>query len=360
MTGYMGAAMEEYTYPQQCYNSQNHWHLGWFGDRQIDIDSKSLESGPMLLHIAAFVDYDKTKLLSDDITYHILVRIAGVVYLQYNRAKDHNVGSTELGDKLVIVKMNTTSGTTDVLVGLDSRQSIIQIPITDEGDENTMKSVVVEVCLVVEQKETKNIPSEDKPDYMIISIGYNSSSCEDYLANPDEYKRKHSPTAAPALSTSQPSVTPSIAIREIPIQLNSIRPTQKPNGLTTTKTPPTFVPTQTKTTTPTIQTEAITSRITKNRTLLILFLLFQVCFLSGLFILYILFVRQYKQQKIFWKYKEDQKQLLLAQNGQTNHDAHSLFNEADNDLSSTVSFTTEQNDTHLSFSGFQNQEHVVA
>jgi hypothetical protein len=55
-TGYMGSAYDETAYPQQCFNAQNHWHLNWYIDRQITVHPED----PVLLKVAAFVDYNRS------------------------------------------------------------------------------------------------------------------------------------------------------------------------------------------------------------------------------------------------------------------------------------------------------------
>jgi hypothetical protein len=223
-----------------------------------------------------------------------------------------------------------------------------------------VRSLVIEVCQVVVQPDSKEeISSEDLPDYMIISVGYDLSSCQDFVTNPDAYKQTPSPTTSPSLpKENTPSEAPSIAIRGVPIYSNSVQPTLKTNM--STQSPSKM--TSTTPVQPDTKNETIASRIAKNRSLLILFLLFQACFLSGLFVLYLLFVRQYKKQKVFWKFKEDQQQQLqfLTQNGRTNHDAHSLFNEADDELSSTVSFASDLVEKQIYSSGLYGSERLVA
>jgi hypothetical protein len=365
----MGAAMQEYMAPQKCYNSQNHWRLGWFADRQIEIDSGTLLTGPKLLHIAAFVDYEKTQYQNDGFLYHVLARIEDVFYLQYNRAKDYNIGTTELGDKLVVVKLNTTTGTSDVLVGLDDGLSLFQFPVSDQGDNQNIRNLVFEVCRVVVKtdSDTSDTSGNENPDYIILSVGYDSSCCKDFLANPAAYMQTNTPTTVPSDAKQiSPSEAPTITVTGTPQPPpSSARPTPK-NEIPIQSIPRqpaegTGPPTQLISIQPTTKNETMSSQFDDNRSVFVLFLVFQVCFLLALFILYLLFVRQYKKQKELWNYKEDQKYnlQLLALNGRTNHDAQSLFNEVDDDLSSTVSFATEGNDKQFYLSGLQRPERLA-
>jgi hypothetical protein len=156
-TGYMGSAPQILHYPEKCYNGQNHWHLGWYEDRALELDfgSSDLDS-PVLLYIAAFVDYDKT-----DEGFYVVVKI-GDYYLQYNRARSFNKQTSEKGDTLTVVKYVSSIGT-DLVVGLNWA-----LPYWEGSIEG--EKLVVELC---ETERGDNI----SPDFMIVSVGRGESAC---------------------------------------------------------------------------------------------------------------------------------------------------------------------------------------
>ena len=312
----MGAAMQAHTFPQKCYNSQNHWHLAWFKDRQFDITPEALQNGPIILYIAAFVDYDQIQVtpLSDlGYTFFVLARVDDY-YLQYNRAKFHNIGTTELADKLVIVKHNVTSGMTDELVGLDLYNKSYTASVQTNDTNQPSRNLMLDVCRVVNGTRTSTQTKRGiQPDYVIVSIGYDISGCQAFLNNPDAFKVTNAPTIAP-----YPNLQP------------ALNPTVYQNPTVSSK-PSSYV---------TDNHASIWSF--QNRSLIVLFLMFQVGFLVSLFGIYLLFVRQYKRQKALWEYSE-QKELnkrLIALRSSRNNDVHSLYNEVGDDSSSTVSFSS--------------------
>ena len=154
-TSNMGISSAEIGGPLACYNGANHWYLGWFPDGRLDLTS--VPSNPITVNIPAFVDYSETAYASDQ---YVLVK-AGNFYIQYNRAKDHNMGARAMPDQLVITWDGNPgpSGQTQLITGLDMSNSYY-------SDGST---VAIQVC---------NVVMNGNVDYMVVSIGQGSTNCQ--------------------------------------------------------------------------------------------------------------------------------------------------------------------------------------
>ena len=138
--------------PLQCYNACNHWTLGWFPSKRLDLSGGA--GGPQTVQIAAFVDADQSAS-----GQYILVKLPGNLYLQYNRAKEHNIGTRDKIDQLAIVwdSSGSNQGDTVMITGLDMNN-----PTYNSG------SAVVQVC---------SVQIGGSVDYMVVSIGASYADC---------------------------------------------------------------------------------------------------------------------------------------------------------------------------------------
>jgi hypothetical protein len=157
-TGYMGSAYEATGYPQQCFNAQNHWHLKWYIARQVIVNPED----PVLLKVAAFVDYNKTTEGSE----YVLVQVGQDHYFQYNRAKSFNIGTKEDKDRLTFVRDDGDG--TSLFIGMDSRSTNF---FYVEDFEGSGKRLNIEVCA-----EIMGI-AEGDADLMLVSVGFGESMC---------------------------------------------------------------------------------------------------------------------------------------------------------------------------------------
>jgi Gametolysin peptidase M11 len=148
-TGNMGQSSSTAGFPLFCYNAANHWSLNWFTDSRLDLVARAK---PVTVTIPAFVDYVETAAKTD---MFVLVRV-GTLYMQYNRAKDHNIGTKAMANQLVIVRQTGTMGTS-LIAGLD-----LENPTYSDSD------VSVRVCSV---QSTLGV------DYMVVSIGSTRTNC---------------------------------------------------------------------------------------------------------------------------------------------------------------------------------------
>ena len=171
-TGYMGAAQAERYGPQKCYNAQNHWTLGWFDDRAIKLDTFTR---PRILQLAAFVDYP--------LTYErefVVINIADQHFVQFNRAKDHNTGPGYMENQVTIVSGDVSSGTTDLVVGLDMESSEYRFP----NFQDTQSDLVIDVCYMRLENDSDGKTKHSlatkrrKPDKVILSIALDRSMCK--------------------------------------------------------------------------------------------------------------------------------------------------------------------------------------
>jgi hypothetical protein len=85
---------------------------------------------------------------------YVLVKV-GNFYMQYNRAKDYNVGTKAMPNQLVLIQSDESR--TELIAGIDSNNPIY----SDNG-------VFLEVCKVELVGEV---------DQMVVSIGRSSTAC---------------------------------------------------------------------------------------------------------------------------------------------------------------------------------------
>ena len=155
-TGSMGISTSTVGGPKECYNAANHWFLDWYDGSRLDLDPPST---PVTVTVPAFVDYRETRWTDEK--YSVLVK-TGDLYMQYNRAKDHNSGTRAMADQLVIVR--DTGGGSTLITGLDIKNPVYS--------DNT---VSIRVC---------SVKTEGSVDYMEISIGKDSTNCSTKNSSP--------------------------------------------------------------------------------------------------------------------------------------------------------------------------------
>lgn len=126
VTAFMGQSSAEVGGPVSCYNACNHWSLNWFPSQRMEITP----GNPVTIQLAAFVDATR----SGGAT--VLVK-ARDFYMQYNRAKDFNMGTRAMGNQLVVVHGDGLNGGSDttLVAGLDMSN-----PTYNDG------STTIQVC----------------------------------------------------------------------------------------------------------------------------------------------------------------------------------------------------------------------
>ena len=206
--GYMGSAPQRTRYPQRCYNGQNHWFLGWYQDRSLEVDPFRSR----VVKLAAFVDYMKAA--TDE---PVVVKIGYDLYLQYNRAKGMNQDTNDAEDAVSVVR--DLGDGTDLIASLDTRNSVFR-----EQDGNEM--LTVEVCGV-------HAGNALSPDYMLVAIGYQDGLCPTVDTEPPTKAPTKSPTRAPTVVfppgySGPTAVTNGWPGAEAPIPLPTRAPTRYP------------------------------------------------------------------------------------------------------------------------------------
>jgi Gametolysin peptidase M11 len=138
--------------PLQCYNACNHWTLGWFPNQRLDLSGGL--SQPIVTNVVAFVDADQAYP-----GQYAIVKLPGNIYLQFNRAKEYNVGTRANIDQLVVVwdSSGNNSGETVFVTSLDAYNTYY-----NSG------SVVVQIC---------SVQIGGSVDYMVVSIGPGWADC---------------------------------------------------------------------------------------------------------------------------------------------------------------------------------------
>ena len=96
--------------PRMCFNAHKNWILGWYSDRQIQIDP---DSQPFQGRLLAFTDAGGAA--SGDV---VIVQF-GDLYIQYNRAEALNIQVLEKKDQLVITRANADT-TSESMAGLSA------------------------------------------------------------------------------------------------------------------------------------------------------------------------------------------------------------------------------------------------
>jgi hypothetical protein len=125
-----------------CYNAANHWDLGWFENARRDLGSAG-PSTPIQISLTAFTSYPSGKI--------VLVKV-GNMYMQYNQAAVHNLGTDpNTANQLVVVEKHSNAFTS-------------RLAVLDQGEEYKSGSFVVRVC----SKQSAS---------MVISIGRSSTNC---------------------------------------------------------------------------------------------------------------------------------------------------------------------------------------
>jgi Gametolysin peptidase M11 len=97
-TGYMSAAYSSPVWPRKCFNSAHNYQLQWYQKRHRNITTTNLIERSYLINLATFVDYNITEKNEP-----VIVNVADVLYLQYNRAKLFNIDTEEMKDMITIV-----------------------------------------------------------------------------------------------------------------------------------------------------------------------------------------------------------------------------------------------------------------
>jgi hypothetical protein len=151
----MGFSKVDSTFPAMCYNGYKHYQLRWFEDRHLNLMDFTT---PRRILLAAFADYDKTSS-----QHAVIVNVANIFFLQYNRAKRNN-RETQLLPNLVTYTQNRGGG------AASNQEGGMGVGGTIVRSHNS-KTLFVSVC------ERVNAATTTDPDVMVVAIGYNRNWC---------------------------------------------------------------------------------------------------------------------------------------------------------------------------------------
>jgi hypothetical protein len=219
ITSHMGRSLLDMDFPIKCFNAQNHWQLGWYSDRSITINPNVSQK----VKILGFVDYKKAIQGQD----FVVAKVGENLYLQFNRAKLHNIDTEEAEDKLVIiVDKGGVLGTT-LVAELDDDNTVY----TNNNFESSGKQLNVEVCRTVIGS------TDDDIDWMEVSIGYGPSVCGAQLLGASaEPEPSPQPSLKPSLRpTDKPTRQPSYQPSSQPTSQPSSQPTSQPSSQPTSQ-----------------------------------------------------------------------------------------------------------------------------
>jgi hypothetical protein len=167
MSGAIIGVHDKIDYPRQCYNAQNHWELGWYDAERMQTVTPG--TAGTLVRVVAFADIAVAEATADKVLVQTGENLD--LYMQYNRAKGFNAQTYEYQDKLVIVRDNGGGTKIEATLDLDN-ESVYTVQ--ENANKNPLR---IEVC------SQFDINSATKPDYLMVSIGYSSSSlCKQLLA----------------------------------------------------------------------------------------------------------------------------------------------------------------------------------
>ena len=247
-TDYMAAGHKDTDWPRKCFNGYKNWQLGWYKDRQLNLDSTSSFEEGQLLKLASFVDFSRT----DDDEY-VLIVVANELYLAFNLAMDFNIDTEEKRNQ-VTVTASGESGS-ESLAGLKEQESY-----RVSNFQNSNKELVIEVCT----RDRGKLGS-----YMMwISVAFDKSICDQVeedtvvkgyqlevdMTEPPTVTPTRKPVTQPP--TSSPTPSPSAFPSEMPSFVPSGKPTSGPSTAGPSNVPsraPSNSPTRSPTINPTSQ-----------------------------------------------------------------------------------------------------------
>jgi hypothetical protein len=186
---------------------------------------------PVLVRVAAFVDYDRIETTNTFSASSVMANGVGLNYndpyiivkvndlfMQYNRAKDFNKDTMEQDDRLTIVRGQDDR--TEVVAGLGPGERLtIASSATRAGVQamtaTTGEEVTIEVCEEVLESQWSS-----GADFLLVSVGYGDSLCS---------QQPPPPVATPVATTPRPSPPPT----HKPTRRPTRRPTPWPTPLYT-------------------------------------------------------------------------------------------------------------------------------
>ena len=221
-TSNMAKSSRSETTPQRCFDGRNNHVLGWYDDRELVIDP--LKTRRSTVTLAGFVDYATTPnnekvlitLKDDSVDYGRTT--AGKIFVQYNRATDHHIGTGEKRMQVTVYDDTTVVGA--LAIGGGATESH-----TFSNYRGSGENLVIRVCSEVDSSDNFSYG----PDAFVVSVGMGSASCPVQSAE----KETPSPTVpipqeAAEKETAFPTARQTAAPTTAPTKAPSAAPTEDP------------------------------------------------------------------------------------------------------------------------------------
>jgi hypothetical protein len=152
-----------------CYNGQNIWDMGWFGNRTYDLKLRDNNYDREVVDLAFYGDFEKTT--SNE---PVLIRYNDI-YLTFNRQRDINLETKEYPDMLLIVR--EVPGQYHAHTNLERAMEVGSSPFhtswtkTNPTNGKTSKeNIYIEVC-------SYTAGDAVSPDRLTLAIGRQSGGC---------------------------------------------------------------------------------------------------------------------------------------------------------------------------------------
>jgi len=98
-SGMMGFSYNQDDNPKMCFNAAKNWELGWYADKQLDIDPATDLSCPTTYILNGIVDYENA---TDGAK--IVMKVGAYYYLGFNLVKGFNAGTQEAKNRVTVIK----------------------------------------------------------------------------------------------------------------------------------------------------------------------------------------------------------------------------------------------------------------
>ena len=218
--------------PLKCFNPSKNWLLGWYNDKALEIASGESWTG----RLVAFVDYDLANVANNE---YVLLRLDDFLFVQFNRAKQFNAGTSLHADQVTLVVG---------VGGLSSSSSVLRAALGNL-ETYSYKGTTIEVCSLA--------IGSGPHDYAQLSVYPTGGTSTCNLPTMP-------PPVTPGPTTAQPTSTPTPKPSLAPTPMLGTRLPMTPSPTTA---PPTPKPTPQPTPLPTLPpTPAITPRPTPQPT----------------------------------------------------------------------------------------------
>lgn len=151
----MGFSKVDSNFPVMCYNGYKHYQLRWFENRHLNLMNFDT---PRKILLAAFADYDLTTS-----RHAVIVNVANLFFLQYNRAKRSNRETQLMPDLVTFTQNRVSLGRSNLNAALGAGGVLRR--------RYRGRALFVGVCQRIDATSSAD------PDVMVVTIGYGKNWC---------------------------------------------------------------------------------------------------------------------------------------------------------------------------------------